>query len=58
MLADSDALPHSLLASHLCSPASLLLIFDNTNTSLWVREPALTLIHDTVGKGMPEAVQV
>ena len=58
MLADSEALPHSLLASHLYSPASLLLIFVNTNASLCVREPALTLIHNTVGRGIPEALQV
>jgi len=57
MLAVSEALPHLLLASHLYSPASFLLIFVNTNTSLWVCEPPLTLIQDLVGEGIPEAEQ-
>ena len=56
-LADSVALPHRLLASHLYSPASLLLIFVNTNSVPLVRWPLLTLIQDTDGEGMPDAIQ-
>ena len=57
MFAVSDALPHSLLASHLYSPASFLLIFGNTRMFPLVRLPPLTLIQDTFGKGIPDALQ-
>ena len=57
MIAVSEALPPSLRASHLYSPASCLLIFVNTNLLLMRRWPSLTLTQDTVGGGIPDALQ-
>ena len=57
IVADFESLPHRLLASHLYSPASFLLIFVNTNSLLLVSSPPPTLIHDTDGEGMPDALQ-
>ena len=57
MIAVSEALPHSLLASHLYSPASLLFIFVNINLLPMRRWPSLTLTQDTVGGGVPDAIQ-
>ena len=57
ILTASTALPHSLLASHLYSPASLLLMLVNSSTLLLVRWPLATLIQNTVGWGVPDALQ-
>ena len=57
MLAVSESLPHALLASHLYSPASLLLIFVNTNSLTLKRSPLLTLTQDTIGGDTPGALQ-
>ena len=53
----SAALPPSLRASHLYSPVSRLLIFVNTNLLPMRRWPSLTLTQDTVGGGIPDALQ-
>ena len=56
IVAVSDALPHALLASHLYSPAWLLLIFVKTRSLLSKRSPPSTLIQDTIGWGVPDAL--
>ena len=56
-LTASDALSHSLLASHLYSPASLLLMLVNSSKLLLVRWPLATLIQNTVGWGVTDALQ-
>jgi len=56
IVADSDALPHSLLASHLYSPDSLLLIFVSTRTLVLKRTWLLILIQDTISGGVPDAL--
>ena len=57
IVAVSDAFPHSLLASHLYSPASFLLMFVNTRSLTLKRSPpSATLIQDTIGWGVPDAL--
>ena len=58
MFTVSTALPHSLLASHLYSPAWLLLIFVSCSKLPFVRCPLLTFTQETKGKGTPVAMQV
>ena len=55
IVADSEAFPHGFIASHLYSPASLLLIFLITNSVPFVRSPLLVLTQNTVGGGIPVA---
>ena len=57
ILTPSTALPHSLLASHLYSPASLLLMLVNSSKLVLLRWPLATLIQNTVGWGVPDALQ-
>ena len=52
----SDALPHSLLASHLYSPASFLFMFVNPSSLESVRVWSSTLIQDTIDEGIPDAL--
>ena len=55
---DSEALPHRLLASHLYSPASVLMISVKTNCFPKVRCPSLVLTQDTLGGGVPVASHI
>ena len=57
MFTVSTALPHSLLASHLYSPAGLLLILVSCSKLPFVRCPLLTFTQETKGKGTPVATQ-
>ena len=56
IVAVSDALPHSLLASHLYSPASLLLISVSTRSLVLKRILLSTLTQDTIRGGVPDAL--
>ena len=50
----SDALPHSLLASHLYSPVLFLWMLLSTNSLPWTCWPS-AVIQYTIGVGLPDA---
>ena len=50
--------PQELLASHLYSPVSFLLMFVSSRVSPTVRFPVLSAVHVTERTGLPETLQV